>query len=61
MRIGTGWEAEMGQTRDQRSFGAERRAIKPATVEAAILGGERRRRDGDKEWERRGGFKEESV
>lgn len=59
MRIGTGWETEMGQTRDKRSFAAERRAIKPARVEAAILGVERHRRDGDKEWERRGGFKEE--
>lgn len=49
----------MGQTRDKRSFGAERRAIKPVKVEAAILGVERHRRDGDKEWGRRGGFKEE--
>lgn len=52
MRIGTGWEPEMGQTRDKRSFGGEGRAIKPAKVDAAILGVERHRRHGDKEWER---------
>lgn len=52
MRIGTSWEPEMGQTRDKRSSRREGRAIKPAKVEAAILGVERHRRDGDKEWVR---------